>query len=336
MKIKISEVKNFLEKAVAKVVTKEEAKYFALEQIENHLKDFPRTFPLREAIGDIDAWNKNSKSKIKIVVDKGASLVLDFNKLSVSPKIKYIHDEMEKRAKKYGISMIGIKNSHGIHDLNLWTDGLAKRNLLGLCFFNGGPDSVVPYGGTKGIFGTNPLSYAIPTGEKPIAVDMATSEAPYFEIRNAKKNNLKLRNGIAVDSNGVETTDATKGLSDDGIANLLPMGGGYKGYVLVLLVEILTGSLIGSPLSTEMSPGYVNEEHGGLLIAIDIASFTKVATFKKSVDQMNNITRTQKASPLVEKITIPGDRSYERMEKLLKSGNIEIPDDLLEKLKKLA
>jgi ureidoglycolate dehydrogenase (NAD+) len=73
---------------------------------------------------------------------------------------------LEKRAKKYGIAMVGVNNSHGFHTLNLWTDALGERDLVSVCFFNGGPSSVVPYGGTKGIFGTNPMSYSIPTNEK--------------------------------------------------------------------------------------------------------------------------------------------------------------------------
>lgn len=335
MKYKISEIQNLLELSARKIVSKEEAKYFASEQMENHLKNFPRTFPLREAVADIEAWKNNSSSAIKIVVDKGASLILDFNKLSLSPKLKYIHDEMEARVKKYGISMVGINNSHGIHDLNLWVDGLAKRELLGLCFFNGGPDSVVPYGGTQGIFGTNPVSYAIPTNDRPICVDMATSEIPYFEIKNAKKNNLKLREGVAVDSDGVVTTDPAKGLSDQGIANLLPIGGGFKGYALVLLIEILTGSLIGSPLSTEMSKGYINEEHGGLLLAFDISSLTDIGKFNKSVGEMCDVIRKQKAATSVGKTIIPGDRSYQRMDEALKSGEVDIPEDLFEKLESL-
>jgi LDH2 family malate/lactate/ureidoglycolate dehydrogenase len=38
--------------------------------------------------------------------------------------------------------------------------------------------------------------------------------------------------------------DAAAALGDDGVANLLSIGGGFKGYGLVMLVEIMTGSLV--------------------------------------------------------------------------------------------
>ena len=336
MKIKINQVQNLLIKAAKKFVSNKEALYFAKEQIDTHLKKYPRTNPLEEAIGDLESWEKNLKNKMEIQVDKKASLLLNFNKLGPSLKLEYIHDELEIRAKKYGISMLGINNSAGIHTLNLWTDGLGKRDLISLCFFNGGPDGVIPYKGTKGIFGTNPLSYAIPTTDKPIIVDMATSNIPYFEIRNAKAKNKKLEKGVAVDSNGRITTDPKKALADNGISNLIPLGGGYKGYALVLLIEILTGSLVRSFLSSEMTPGYVNEEHGGLILAIDIRSFTDLKKFKQSVSKMAEVIRSQKPAPGIKRITLPGDRNYEKLKKALKKGEIKLDKKVIERLENLS
>ena len=336
MKIKIREVEKLLTKAARKFVSDKEAKYFTIQQVDTHLKKSPRTKPLESAVKDIEAWLSNPSSKMEVQADRKASLLLNFNKLGPSLKIKYIHDELEKRAKKYGISMVGVNNSHGFHTLNLWTDGLGKRNLIGICFFNGGPESVVPYGGTKGIFGTNPLSYAIPTKGRPIIVDMATSEIPYFEIRNAKKEGKRLKKGVAVNQKGEPTTDAKEALTDEGTSNLLSLGGGYKGYSLVLLIEILTGSLVRSFLSTEMTPKYVNEEHGGLIIAIDVNSFTDLKKFKKSVSCMLDIIKKQKPASGVKKITIPGDRSYERVEKTRKSKFIKVERVFYQKLIKLA
>jgi len=334
MKIKLEELENKLIKAASKFVSPEEAKYFAVEQIDTHLKKSPRDNPLSEAIGDLENWSKNTDKKFEIQVDKPSALLFNCNDLSPSLRIKYFHDELEKRAKTNGISMLGINNSGGIHTLNLWTDGLGKRDLIGICLFNGGPDSVVPFNGTKGIFGTNPLSYAIPTLDKPILVDMATSNIPFFEYRNTKNSNSLLKPNSAVDTNGNPTNDPKMATTNDGCVNLLPLGGGYKGYALVLLVEILTGSLVRSFLSTEMSSEYILDEHGGLIIVIDISSFTDINKFKKSVSEMCQEIRTQKPADGT-KITVPGDRNYEKLEAIIKNGFIEIDDLLSERLDKL-
>ena len=103
---------------------------------------------------------------------------------------------------------------------------------------------------------------------------MAMSEIPFFQIKNAKDKGEALPEGSAVDRRGLPTTDAAVALGDDGTANLLPVGGGFKGYGLVMLIEILTGSLVRSLLSTKQTPGWNPPEYGGFVCAIDIASFT--------------------------------------------------------------
>jgi ureidoglycolate dehydrogenase (NAD+) len=336
MKVKITEIRKLLQEAASKYVSKEEAEYFAEENIGTHLKKAPRSNAIGDIIPDLQNWKKLHKKQEMIVEkDKNATFLLDFNGLAPSMKLKWIHDELEKRAKKHGASLVGIRNSGGIHVLNLWTDGLGKRDLIGICMFNGGPDGVVPFGGTKGIFGTNPISYAIPTNNKPVIVDMATSDIPYFEIKKAKNDNKKLRKGVAVDSTGEITTDPHKALSDDGTSNLTPLGNSYKGYALVFLIEVLTGAYVNSLLSTQMDPSYVLEEHGGLLIALDISTFTDIRKFKKSVSQMCDVIRKQKPKKGVNHITVPGDRSYARLEEAKKEGLIDIEKEKYEDLKKL-
>ena len=207
---------------------------------------------------------------------------------------------------------------------------------MSICFFNGGRDAVVPYGGTIGLLGTNPMAYSIPTNNKPVIADFATSEIPYFEIVEAKKENKLLKQKSAVDDNGEITRDPDKALKDNGVSNLLPLGGGIKGYLLVYLVEVLTGSLIECPLSTEMSNDYIPEEHGGVIIAFDINSFNKIKKFKNSVSEMNDIIRKQKARKDVKEVKIPGDNSYKRSDSILKKGSIEIDNAIINRLRDLA
>lgn len=336
MKVKISQIETLLTNAARTFVADGEAKYFAKEQIDTHIKKSPRTNPLEAAARDLEAWKENKQRRIKIQVNKGSTLVINFNKLAPSLKLKYIHDQLEKRARKNGIAIVGINNSAGMHAMNLWADGLGKRNLIGICFFNGGPRCVVPYSGTKGIFGTNPISYAIPTAEKPILVDMATSEIPMFELKQAKEKGNKLRPNAAVDQKGISTADPNKVFSKNNVKNILPMGGGYKGYAMVLLVEILTSSLVRSLLANEKSIEYIKNELGGLLIAIDVSSFTNLNKFKRSVSKMCQDIRAQKPARSVKKVLVPGDNSYRRAAEILKQGTIKINKDLLKRLEALS
>ena len=82
-----------------------------------------------------------------------------------------------------------------------------------------------------------------------------------------------------------------------------------------------------------MTPAYVNEEHGGLILAIDIRTFTDLKKFKKSVGEMCKIVRSQKPAVGKEKITIPGDRSYQRVKDAFRRREIEVDDKLIKQIK---
>ena len=336
LRVKIEEVREQLESAAKKFVSDAEAAYFAELYLESHLRKYPRMNPIGEALDDIKIWEKATDRSIAIDVAKAGVLLADFNGLAPTLKIKYIHDELEIRAKKSGIAAAGFRNSSGVITLNLWPDGLAARDMIGICMFNGGVGCCVPHNGTRGFFGTAPMAYAIPTSGRPIALDMATTEIPFFEIANAKKQGSSLKAGVAVDRQGRPTIDAAKALGADGICNLLPMGGGFKGYGIVMLIEVLTGSLIRSLTSAQQTPGWNPSEYGGLIIAIDIGSFTDIDRFKGEVSNMCAAVRSQTPAEGREVVAIPGDRGHGKRESALSSGEIEIPGQLFEALKKRA
>jgi ureidoglycolate dehydrogenase (NAD+) len=336
MRIKIEEVEKQLAMAASKYVSKAEASYFAGSYVETHLRKAPRMMPIQEAVADLKVWKDHHDKPVKSIVDKKSIMVLDFNGLAPSLKIKQIHDEIEKRARESGIAALGFRNSSGITTLNMWSSGLAKRDMIGICMFNGGTECSVPYGGRHGVMGTNPIAYAIPTATHPIILDMATTEIPYFEIKNAKEKKVPLKPNVALNQNGKPTTDAGKALNDDGIANLLPMGGGFKGYGILMLIEILTGPLVRSLLSTQQTSGWNPPEYGFLMIAIDISSFVDPTSFKQDVSEMCAKIRSLQPADGFDAVQIPGDRGHAKQEQAMASGEIDIEEAIIEDLRLLA
>jgi len=335
-RVKIKHVGELLEAAAGRFVSEAEAAYFAELYIESHLRKYPRMNPIEEALDDLKVWEKATNHSIITDLDKEGVLLLDFNGLAPTLKIKYVHDELEKRAKKCGIAAAGYRNSSGVVTLNLWSNGLARRDMIGISLFNGGVGCCVPHNGTRGFFGTAPMAYAIPTLGQPILLDMATTEIPFFEIANAKKQGTPLKKGAAVDRQGRPTTDAGKALGDDGVCNLLPIGGGFKGYGIVMLIEVLTGSLVRSLTSAQQTPGWDPPEYGGLIMAIDIGSFTDIGHFKSEVSDMCDVIRSQPSVEGQDGVTIPGDRGHGRVKTALSAGKIEIKDEIFEALKNLS
>jgi LDH2 family malate/lactate/ureidoglycolate dehydrogenase len=278
--------------------------------------------------------------KIDYKKDLGATLAVDFHGQGPLLYLKHIHDEIESRTQKYGITFVTFTNSNGLHTLHTWVQGLAKRGIVSIVSANGGPEAVVPHNGTRGVFGTNPMAFGFPGSKQGEihCVDMATSEAPFFEIMDAHKAGENLREGIAVDSSGNPTIKTTEALDtttseDDPVANLLPMGGGYKGYYLVYLLELMTSGLIGSPSSPEMSEDFIPEEHGAILIAFNPKALGTDKSLTRAMNSIHQVLRDQQPKE-GEKITIPGENNNQKFVANA-DMDIEVSEDALDKLKAL-
>jgi LDH2 family malate/lactate/ureidoglycolate dehydrogenase len=333
--MKVREIKELLAQAAGKYVSAEEAEYFANEVVETDIRKSSDTKYNKGIVNDIKSWQQKSED-VEKAIDLPGFTKYDFHGLGPALKIKEIHDELEKKARANGIAMVSIVNSGGMHAMHLWTQGLAKRGLFAIGGWNGGPDAVIPFNGTKGIFGTNPLTYGFPGDRGDIVVDMATSEIPFFKIVAAKKNNTPLPPNTAVDNDGEVTIDPNKALDENEVSNLLPMGGNYKGYNINYLVEVMTSALVGARTSSEMSDAYVETEHGGFIIAIAIDRITDRSKYDTSLKILNEEIRAQKPKNGVEKVVVPGDRNLEKMAGITDETEIEMDEEYKNELVALA
>lgn len=342
MKIEKVKLRKRLVDKASKIVSTEDAEYLADETIEAFIRKTPRTNPLKSTIGDIEASFKHIDKKIDYTVNLGSYISIDFNSHGPLTFLKQIHDDLEDRSEKNGIAMAAFTNSQSMHTLHTWVQGLAKRGLVAIAACNGGPGAVIPFNGTYGLFGTNPLAFGLPGKEGLIqCVDMATSEIPYFEIMKAYKEGVPLREHSAVDLKGEFTTDAKAALDlsvseDDPISNIVPMGGGYKGYYIVYLMEILTSGLIGMPSSPEMTKDqFVPEEHGAVLLVINPKAMGTDNKLIKSLEELNQAisNQTPKAG---ETIRTPGVDNNRKLAESQNQPDLEVDDELLAKLDSLS
>ena len=98
---------------------------------------------------------------------------------------------------------------------------------------------VAPAGGTKPLFGTNPIAFGWPRGDKPPFIfDMATSAAARGEIQLHQRAGKAVPEGWGIDRDGQATTDA-QAILDGAMLTF----GGYKGSALAAMVELLGRNL---------------------------------------------------------------------------------------------
>jgi len=336
MNISTAELTEKLKLAATKIVNEQEAQYFADETVEAHIRKAPRTSPLKSSIGDLATTLKLSSNSIDYVVDLPSFISIDFHGQGPLVYLKKIHDDLEERANNNGIVMAAFTNSQSMHTLHAWVQGLAKRGLLAIAICNGGPGAVIPFNGTKGLFGTNPIAYGIPGENGEIyCIDMATSEIPYFEILTAHKNNEPLKERVAVNNKGEFTTNAAEALDfseseSDPFSNITPIGGGYKGYYITYLMEVMTSALIGMPSSPEMSSDFVPEEHGATLMVFSPKAMGSEAKFKTSINVLHAAIKNQ-TPKTGEETTYPGEGNNSRYQEL-KDSDIEVDTELISQL----
>ena len=176
-----------------------------------------------------------------------------------------------QRCAEHGIAAVSVSNSSHCGALATYVYPLLDAGQVGLVF-SSGPAVMPPWGGSTPVLSTSPLAAGIPSRPEPIVVDMATSAVARGRIAAAAAAGTPLPEGWALAPDGSPTTDPQVGL----YGMLAPLGGA-KGYALALLVESLTGGLVGPLLAAEVPDMFDAGDDakpqgiGHLVIALDPA-----------------------------------------------------------------
>ena len=177
-------------------------------------------------------------------------------------------------AKTNGICGFALEHTHTCTSLGYFTEQLAQAGMLAIGATNATP-RVAPPGGSKAVLGTNPIAMAVPDGNGGVAFqfDFSTSAVALGKITMAKAAGDDIPLGWAVDAEGNPTTDPEAAL-----AGSLVSSGGYKGYGIALMVEVLAAALTGTNLSVDVPPLKAPEgpphDLGQFYIVIDPSAYS--------------------------------------------------------------
>ncbi|ESQ84067.1 hypothetical protein AEAC466_09995 [Asticcacaulis sp. AC466] len=231
-----------------------------------------------------------------------------------------------EKARQTGIAALAI--NHCYHFSALWpeVESIVAEGLVALAL-TPSHSWVAPYGGTKGVFGTNPLAFAWPRpGQDPFVFDFATSAAARGEIELHRRAGKPIPLGWAVDADGEPTTDAQRAM--DGA--MLTFGG-HKGSALSAMIELMAGPLIGDLLSLESMAFDAGAKstpyHGELIIAIDPNIFMggNVAHHQARAEALFDAIVGQGAR-------LPSQRRYAARRRTAERGEVTIPKALYQDL----
>ena len=236
-----------------------------------------------------------------------------------------------EKARRHGIAALAVTRIY--HFAALWpeVEALAAHGLVAFAF-TAAMSYVAPAGGSKPLYGTNPMAFAWPrTGHPPLVFDQASSASARGEIQLHQRDGIPIPAGWAIDAEGHPTTDPAAALA----GAQLPFGG-YKGAAIALMIELLAGALIGEVFSFEASA--LDNNDGGppvggeLIIALDPA---RCVGHGDRQEQLAHAERLFAHILAQEGTRLPSDRRYAARQQTPTQG-ITIPRMLYEELQRLA
>jgi len=215
-------------------------------------------------------------------------------------------------AKTTGIAALAVTNSYNCGVCGYHVERIADAGLVALGFVNA-PASIAPWGGTKGVFGTNPISCAVPRrGQAPLVIDQSSSVIAKSEVVVHAQKDEPIPEGWALDAEGRPTTDPKAAL-----AGTMVPSGGYKGAGIALIVEFMAAAMTGSHLSIDASSFADNQggspRTGQFFMAIDPGTFAG-AGFADQVARLFGAISDQDGARL------PGDRRLAARARTAKDG----------------
>jgi len=274
----------------------------------------------------------NSKPKIKI-----KKISQSISHIDADNSIGFVAADIGikkaiSNAQKTGFGLVGIKNSGHYGLSSFYAEQAVKKNLVVWCFTNA-PPAIAPYGSRKALFGTNPICFGTPTGNKiPFILDTSASIINRGKIRRAEKLGLKIPYGVALDKYGKPTTNPKKAI--EGVQ--LPIAG-FKGSGLAWMVDIVSGVLTGANHGGKVKDPFDDltgpQNVGHLFIAIKPSVFVGknyLPQVKKNLKEVKRLPKSNK----IKEILYPGENKYANYKKNLKKG-IEIPNNILKEINKL-
>lgn len=215
-----------------------------------------------------------------------------------------------ERARELGVASVGVHRSTHYGMAAYYAIMAADEDMIGMTFAN--TSAVMPpWGSVTPYLGTNPLAFAAPGN---FVLDMSTTQVSGGKFLVAISEGRKIPFGWATDKAGNPTDDPAVAWS-----GLYAPLGGYKGFGLALMVEILASALTGAARGPQVYQPPVDSKPGAdmnvghFFMAIDVAHFCPPEIFRARMEQLaEEIHACEPVTP-GDSILMPGEHSADTL-----------------------
>ena len=235
-----------------------------------------------------------------------------------------ITDRMIQVLQEQPMSVAAVKGVGHTGRVGAYAEALASHGCFGCVYGGGGHKkyrSVAPFGGTKGIMSTNPISLAMPGKDGiPLSADFATSSSGGGKLRLAQRKGVQLPEGVILDKNGQPTTNPAD-YFDGGV--MLPSAG-PKGSGMGMINELLCYGLLGDPV-----------EFNWILTGVRLNLFCPLEEYQQRAEEFLSKVNEVPPAPGFQKVCYPGQFEAIKAAQRLESG-ITVSDNVAQQLVEMA
>lgn len=211
--------------------------------------------------------------------------------------------EAMKLADEAGSGTIVIRNSSHFGMTGFYANRIVAQGYATM-LMTATDRMLIPFGGRKPFFGTNPICFGFPTdGPIPVILDMATTSIPYGKIVLAQTEGKPIPPDWGFDEEGNPTTDPNK------IVGLHPIAG-PKGSGLAMVIDVLCSVLAGMPFGPHINQMYVEmdkrRELAHFVMVLDVRRFMPLDEFKRRLKQMTDELNAMPPAEGFKRVYFPG------------------------------
>jgi LDH2 family malate/lactate/ureidoglycolate dehydrogenase len=219
------------------------------------------TARLTQYVGLVEAGVMDPAARPVVMRDRPALVLMNGQNGWGQHACRVAVDLAIERARTMGTATVVVRRSNHYGIAGWYAMRAAAQGLIGVSLTNSSP-LVAPTRSRAALLGTNPIAVAAPAGRfGTYCLDMATSTVPRGRIEVAARRGWSLPVGWAIDADGRPATTPEAALE----GSLQPLGGeeatgGYKGYGLAVVVDLLTGVLGGTAFGRDVVSLFSTQE----------------------------------------------------------------------------
>lgn len=277
--------------------------------------------PVRAVLSDPDA----TPIEITRTLPAVAHIAINGNSGMVAARSAAI--EAANLASTYGVGVVGTSGrATSTGAMGYYADLIAREGMVGIVMA-GSVKVMAIAGGVDPDLGTNPIAIGVPTGDVPVVFDMTTAAMAWFGLIQAQQRDEHIPAGIAYDATGAATNDP-----GEAMRGATMTFGGHKGSGLALMIEVMTGPLLGNNIAGDERA----QSSGDLFIALNPAALGGAETFLERVDALTARVKAGRKAEGFDEILLPGERGNRQTAASHETNRLRIDKALYEQLIELA